>query len=61
MSSQLWLCMAEYLNYTSSKYVFSSSLVSLTKYVGQNLNNLIWLCMAGEFMSIYFHGYDYLP
>ena len=46
LSSQLWLRMAIYLN------VFISYFVSLTKYAGLKLNNLIWLRIAGEFMSI---------
>ena len=47
LSSELWLRMAGYLNYLSSTYVFTSSFVSLTKYVGQKLNTLMWLRMAG--------------
>ena len=61
MSSQLWLRMAGHLNYILSIYEFSSSsYVSLKKYTGHNLKNLMWLSMAGEFMSIYFYGYGYL-
>ena len=60
MSSQLWLHMAGYLNYISSRYVSISYFVSLKNYAGQKLNNLMWLSMAGEFMSIYFLGYIYL-
>ena len=60
LSSQIWLRMAGYLNYISSTYVFISSFVSLTKYAGQNLNNLMWLRMSGEFISAYFLGYGYL-
>ena len=56
-SSQMWLCMAGYLNYLSSRYVFMSSFVSVTKYAGRKLNTLMWLRMAGEFMSIYLFGY----
>ena len=47
MSSQLWLRMAGYRNYISSRYVFISSFVSLIKYAGRQLNNLMWLRMAG--------------
>ena len=53
-SSELWLRMAGYQNYLSSIYVFISSFVSLTKYAGQNLNTLMWLRMAEEFISTYF-------
>ena len=60
MSSQLWLHMAVYLNYISYRYIFIYSFVSLTNYMGQKLNNLMCLRMAGEFMSIYFHEYAYL-
>ena len=60
LRSQLWLRMTEYLKYISSRYVLISSFVSLKKYAGQKLNNLMWLRMAGEFMSIYFCGYSYL-
>ena len=41
------------LNYISSRYIFSWSLVSLKKYKGQKLNNLMWLHMTGQFMSIF--------
>ena len=51
------LCMAGYRRYISYRYVFISSLVSLTKYAGQNLNTLMWLRMAGEFVSTYLFGY----
>ena len=44
---QLWIRMARYLNYISSRYIFISSLASLTKSVGRKLNNLMWLRMAG--------------
>ena len=47
MSSQLWVSMAGYINYISSRYVFISSFVSLVKYAGRQLNNLMWLRMAG--------------
>ena len=47
LSSQLWLSMARYINYISSIYVFISCFVSLTKYAGIKLNNLMWLRMAG--------------
>ena len=60
LSSQLWLHIAEYLNYLSSTYVFISSFVSLTKYAGRKMNTLMWLHMAGEFMSTYIHAYGYL-
>ena len=60
LSSQLWLCMVGYRNYLSSTYVFISSFVSLTKYAGRKLNTLMWLRMAGEFMSTYFFAYAYL-
>ena len=46
--------MAKYRKYISYRYVFISSLVSLTKYAGRKLNSLMWLRMAGEFMSTYF-------
>ena len=46
MSSQLWLRMAGYINYISSRYVFIFSFVSLTKYTGRKLNNLMWIRMA---------------
>ena len=46
-----------YRKYISYRYTFISSLVLLTKYVGRKLNTLMWLRMAGEFMSIYFFGY----
>ena len=60
LSSQLWLRMAGYQNYLSSAYVFISSFISLTKYAGQKLNTLMWLRMAGEFMSTYFFAHTYL-
>ena len=60
MRNQLWLRMAVYLNYISYRYLSISSFVSLRKYAGQKLNNMVWLRMAGEFMSIYFDGYGYL-
>ena len=60
MISQLWLRMAGYLNYISFRYVFITSFVSLTKYAGRKLNNLMWLRMAGEFISTYIHAYVYL-
>ena len=56
LSSQLWLCMAGYLNYISSTYVFISPFVSLTKYAGRKIKNLMWLRMSGELMSTYFSG-----
>ena len=52
--SQLWLRMVGYQNYLSSIYVFISYFVSLTRYAGQNINTLMLLRMAGEFISIYF-------
>ena len=51
LSSQMWLHMAGYQKYLLSTYVFISYFVSLTKYVGQKMNTLMWLRMAGEFMS----------
>ena len=57
MSSQLWLRMAGYLNYISYRYVFMYYFVSLTKYAGRKLNNLMWPCMAEEFMSIHYYEY----
>ena len=47
MSSQLWLRMVGYLKYISSRYVFISSFVLLTKYSGRKLDNLMWLRMEG--------------
>ena len=58
--SQPWIRMAGYLNYLLSTLVFISSFVSLPKCAGQKLNTLMWLCMAGEFMSTYIHAYGYL-
>ena len=58
LSSQLWLRMAGYLNYLSSTYVFISSFVSLTKYAGRKLKTVMWLRMAGKFMTTYFFAYD---
>ena len=54
LSSETRLRMAEYLNHLSSPYLYSYSLVSLTKYAGQKLNTLMRLRMAGEFMSTFF-------
>ena len=51
------LCMAGYLKYISYRYVFISSFVSLKKYAGRKLNTLMWLRMAGEFMSTYLFVY----
>ena len=59
-SSQLWLRMAGYLNYLSSTYFFISSFVSLTNYGGQKLKTVMWIHMAGKFMSTYFFAYGYL-
>ena len=56
LSIQQWLRMAGYLNYISSRYVFISYFVSLKNYAGRKLNNLMWLRMVGEFMSIYTFG-----
>ena len=56
LSSQLCLSMAEYRKYISSRCIFISSFVSLTNYVGQKLNNLMWLCMAGYRNYIYILG-----
>ena len=58
LSNQLWLRIAGYLNYLSSTYVFISSLVSLTKYAGRKLKTVMWLRMAGKFMSTSFFAYD---
>ena len=52
--NQLWLHIAVYLNYLSSIYVLISSFVSLMKYAGRKLKTLMWLSMAGTFMSTYF-------
>ena len=46
MSSQIWVRMAGYQNYIT--------------YAGRKLNTLMWLRMAGEFMSTYFYAYKYL-
>ena len=56
MNSQLWLHMAEYLNYISSRLVFISPFFSLSKYAIQKLNNLMWIRMEVTFMSLYFNG-----
>ena len=60
LSNQLWLRIPGYLNYLSSTYVFISSFVSLTKYAGRKLKIVMWLRMAGKFMSTYFFAYGYL-
>ena len=60
MSNQQWLRIAEYINYLSSTYVFIFSLVSLTKYAGPKVKTVMWLRMAGKFMSTYFIAYVYL-
>ena len=60
MSSQLWLRMTGDLNCISSRYVFILSYVSLKKLREKKMNNLMWLRMARELMSIYFYGYGYL-
>ena len=60
MSSQLWLRMARYLRYISSRYEFISSSISQKNYAGQKLNNLMWLRMAVECMSKYFNECFYL-
>ena len=57
---QLWLRMAVYLNYISSRYVFRYYFVSLKNYAGRKMKNMMWLSMVAEFMSVYFHGYNYL-
>ena len=36
MSSQLWLCMAGYINYISFTYIFTSYFFSMANYAGQN-------------------------
>ena len=51
------LRMAGYREYISYRYVFIFSFVSLTNYTEHNINTLMWLRMAGEFMSIYLFGY----
>ena len=48
ISSKLWLCVAGYINYISSRYVFISSFVSLTKYTGLKLNSMMLIRMAVE-------------
>ena len=60
LSNQLWLRIAGYLNYLSSTYFFISSFVSPTKYAGRKLKTVMWLRMAGKFMSTYFFAYGYL-
>ena len=60
LSNQLWLRMAGYLNDISPTYVFISSFVSVTKYAGRKLKTVMWLRIAGEFMSTYFFAYGYL-
>ena len=60
LNSQLWLRTAVYRNYLSSTYVFISSFISLKKYAGRKLNTVMWLRMAGEFISTYIHAYGYL-
>ena len=60
MSNQQWLRIAEYMNYSSSTYVFIFSFVSLTKYAGRKLKTVMWLRMAEKFMSTYFIAYGYL-
>ena len=54
ISSQLWIRMAVDPNYISSRYIFRFSLVSLKMFEGRQPNNLLWLHMVGEFMSIFF-------
>ena len=56
MRSQLWLRVVGYLNYISPRYVFIYSFVKLTKYAEQKMNNMMWLRMAVELMSILFTG-----
>ena len=51
------LRMAGYRKYISYRYIFISSFVSLTKYAGQNLKILVWLRMAGEFISTSLYVY----
>ena len=60
LSNQLWLRISGYLKYLSSTYVFISSFVSLTKCAGRKLKTVMWLRMAGKFMSTYFFAYGYL-
>ena len=50
------LRMAGYIKYISYRYIFISSFVSLTKYAGQKLNTLMWLCIAGDLISIIYSG-----
>ena len=59
ISIQLWLYMAGDQNYILSRYIFSLSFVSLKEYARIKPNNLIWLHMTREFMSVYFHGCNY--
>ena len=54
MSNRLWLRIAGYIKYLSSTYVFISSFVSLTKYAGRKLKTVMWLRMAGKFMTTFF-------
>ena len=54
MSIQLWLPMEEDLNYIPFRYVFNLSFISRKNYAGQKLNNLMWLRMAIEFISVFF-------
>ena len=51
------ICMAGYRKNIYFSYKLISSFVSMTKYAGQKRNTLMWLCMAGEFMSIYLFRY----
>ena len=39
---------------------FMFSFVSLTKYAGRKLKTVMWLQMAGKFMTAYFIKYGYL-
>ena len=48
MSNQQWLRIAEYINYLPSRYVFTFSFVSLTKYAGRKIKTVMWLRMTGK-------------
>ena len=51
LSNQLWLRIAGYIHCLSSTYILIPYFVSLMKYAGQNLKTVMWLRMAGKFMS----------
>ena len=51
------MCMTGDLNYISSRYVYSSSFISLEKCVGGELNNLVWPRLARRIrVYIFFTG-----